>query len=38
MAKSRKIVKMSRYVSTIITKKKQQKLKKETVVGVNKMH
>ena len=38
MAKSRKIVKMSRYVSTIINKEKQQKLKTETVVGVDKMN
>ena len=37
MAKSRKTVKMKRYVSTI-TKEKQQKLKKETVVGLDKMH
>ena len=38
MAKSRKTVKMKRYVSTIITKEKQQKIKTETVVGVEKMH
>ena len=36
MAKSRKTVKTKRYVSTI-TKEKQQKLKKEMVVGVDKM-
>ena len=37
MAKSRKTVKIKRHVSTIINKEKQQKLKTETVVGVEKM-
>ena len=38
MAKSRKTVKIKRHVSTIINKEKQQKLKTETVVGVDKMN
>ena len=37
MAKSRKTVNMKRYVSAI-NKEKQQKFKKETVVGEDKMH